>query len=120
MRPERGAAAGGVRDAERTDAADELNQKPDAEKKNRGDLDEIEEEEQEDRRQHARLRIEDEIRAHHGRDGAARAEHRDGGERIEEELQDGCRRPRAEVENQIRSEERRVGKECRSRWSPYH
>ena len=22
--------------------------------------------------------------------------------------------------NQIRSEERRVGKECRSRWSPYH
>ena len=27
-----------------------------------------------------------------------------------------------EVENNIikRSEERRVGKECRSRWSPYH
>ena len=24
------------------------------------------------------------------------------------------------VEAQIRSEERRVGKECRSRWSPYH
>ena len=23
-------------------------------------------------------------------------------------------------ENNIRSEERRVGKECRSRWSPYH
>ena len=23
-------------------------------------------------------------------------------------------------ENQYRSEERRVGKECRSRWSPYH
>ena len=22
--------------------------------------------------------------------------------------------------NQMRSEERRVGKECRSRWSPYH
>ena len=22
--------------------------------------------------------------------------------------------------NRIRSEERRVGKECRSRWSPYH
>ena len=22
--------------------------------------------------------------------------------------------------NEIRSEERRVGKECRSRWSPYH
>src|SRR6266516_2135672 len=25
-----------------------------------------------------------------------------------------------EVEGSIRSEERRVGKECRSRWSPYH
>ena len=24
------------------------------------------------------------------------------------------------VVNQFRSEERRVGKECRSRWSPYH
>ena len=23
-------------------------------------------------------------------------------------------------EQEIRSEERRVGKECRSRWSPYH
>src|SRR5260370_37741159 len=30
-------------------------------------------------------------------------------------LQEGVRRPPAE-----RSEERRVGKECRSRWSPYH
>src|SRR5574337_273851 len=27
---------------------------------------------------------------------------------------------RAEVLGLIRSEERRVGKECRSRWSPYH
>src|SRR2546430_402877 len=26
----------------------------------------------------------------------------------------------AELEKQTRSEERRVGKECRSRWSPYH
>ena len=26
----------------------------------------------------------------------------------------------AEAKNNIRSEERRVGKECRSRWSPYH
>ena len=24
------------------------------------------------------------------------------------------------IENFVRSEERRVGKECRSRWSPYH
>ena len=24
------------------------------------------------------------------------------------------------IENPMRSEERRVGKECRSRWSPYH
>ena len=27
---------------------------------------------------------------------------------------------RCEAEGFIRSEERRVGKECRSRWSPYH
>ena len=26
----------------------------------------------------------------------------------------------AKVKNVLRSEERRVGKECRSRWSPYH
>ena len=26
----------------------------------------------------------------------------------------------SEESNQARSEERRVGKECRSRWSPYH
>ena len=26
----------------------------------------------------------------------------------------------ADAVNDIRSEERRVGKECRSRWSPYH
>ena len=25
-----------------------------------------------------------------------------------------------ELSNEVRSEERRVGKECRSRWSPYH
>ena len=25
-----------------------------------------------------------------------------------------------EINENIRSEERRVGKECRSRWSPYH
>ena len=25
-----------------------------------------------------------------------------------------------EIYNKMRSEERRVGKECRSRWSPYH
>ena len=25
-----------------------------------------------------------------------------------------------EIDTQLRSEERRVGKECRSRWSPYH
>ena len=28
--------------------------------------------------------------------------------------------PRALIEKMYRSEERRVGKECRSRWSPYH
>ena len=29
-------------------------------------------------------------------------------------------KPFAENECKVRSEERRVGKECRSRWSPYH
>src|SRR3712207_6160986 len=33
---------------------------------------------------------------------------------------DGGDLRRAEVEAAVRSEERRVGKECRSRWSPYH
>ena len=28
--------------------------------------------------------------------------------------------PNKDPQNQPRSEERRVGKECRSRWSPYH
>ena len=28
--------------------------------------------------------------------------------------------PSASGEKRVRSEERRVGKECRSRWSPYH
>ena len=27
---------------------------------------------------------------------------------------------KSEIEKRRRSEERRVGKECRSRWSPYH
>src|SRR5260370_25585305 len=29
-------------------------------------------------------------------------------------------RARRDIETETRSEERRVGKECRSRWSPYH
>ena len=29
-------------------------------------------------------------------------------------------RPASEIVKIARSEERRVGKECRSRWSPYH
>src|SRR5271157_6597366 len=37
-------------------------------------------------------------------------------------LQDAVMRPRGkpQLNDRIRSEERRVGKECRSRWSPYH
>ena len=30
------------------------------------------------------------------------------------------KKSRSTIEMQDRSEERRVGKECRSRWSPYH
>ena len=32
----------------------------------------------------------------------------------------GLRRGRGYAKHTTRSEERRVGKECRSRWSPYH
>ena len=32
----------------------------------------------------------------------------------------GSDNERIVLENEARSEERRVGKECRSRWSPYH
>ena len=31
-----------------------------------------------------------------------------------------CKKTSIEWETTTRSEERRVGKECRSRWSPYH
>ena len=36
---------------------------------------------------------------------------------IEEALKGG---DKVQLIGQLRSEERRVGKECRSRWSPYH
>src|SRR2546427_9340104 len=47
------------------------------------------------------------------------------GDQLAGALQDDARfaqdeRDRAEVGGAERSEERRVGKECRSRWSPYH
>ena len=38
---------------------------------------------------------------------------------IEECLKSICKESK-KFESEIRSEERRVGKECRSRWSPYH
>ena len=31
-----------------------------------------------------------------------------------------CKQFNARTQDKARSEERRVGKECRSRWSPYH
>ena len=37
-----------------------------------------------------------------------------------EQSADGQEGQPAEVDPRHRSEERRVGKECRSRWSPYH
>ena len=32
----------------------------------------------------------------------------------------GMKEELEKIKEQLRSEERRVGKECRSRWSPYH
>ena len=43
--------------------------------------------------------------------GAEVVHHTRGGARLSEQLNPNTR---------LRSEERRVGKECRSRWSPYH
>ena len=37
-----------------------------------------------------------------------------------EETVQVVKKRRAELNSAFRSEERRVGKECRSRWSPYH
>ena len=37
-----------------------------------------------------------------------------------EELVESLERGNADPDEVARSEERRVGKECRSRWSPYH
>ena len=36
------------------------------------------------------------------------------------EIEDTQREDRHDLMMRLRSEERRVGKECRSRWSPYH
>ena len=44
--------------------------------------------------------------------------------RIPDKVQKGVRpvvvKGAMQVRDKMRSEERRVGKECRSRWSPYH
>ena len=41
-------------------------------------------------------------------------------EKLLEERKENANRIKRDVEQWMRSEERRVGKECRSRWSPYH
>src|SRR3712207_2252818 len=43
-----------------------------------------------------------------------------GGDEVERELATQIADLLDEVWREVRSEERRVGKECRSRWSPYH
>ena len=40
--------------------------------------------------------------------------------RLTQEEIENIHRPITSTEIETRSEERRVGKECRSRWSPYH
>ena len=39
---------------------------------------------------------------------------------IEKNYQRGSQAWNSDTRSLVRSEERRVGKECRSRWSPYH
>ena len=59
-----------------------------------------------------------------GHSGSAQAMEIDALEQTNEQVQQGMRHYEAgEYQKAIeiwRSEERRVGKECRSRWSPYH
>src|SRR2546421_7393537 len=57
-----------------------------------------------------------------GREGGVREEVADEVGDLEREREGGGRPARAEEArgDDFRSEERRVGKECRSRWSPYH
>jgi hypothetical protein len=69
--------------ADRSQAAEKLHQEPDTEKDQRRDLEEVQIEEQEDGRQHARLRVEDEVGAHHAGDRAAAADHRKKRERMD-------------------------------------
>ena len=52
------------------------------------------------------------------RDGGRERERE--GEREEREREGGREREKEGERERDRSEERRVGKECRSRWSPYH
>src|SRR5438067_13127677 len=66
-------------------------------------------------------------RANRGRVAIAHARLRAGKNDFEEAEVRGlkrhhhlCRKPEAESDDKKRSEERRVGKECRSRRSPYH
>src|SRR3712207_2734453 len=62
------------------------------------------------------------------RDGAACRDRGGGGERKAQQEPPGHGGPHIELRKawlpvataHVRSEERRVGKECRSRWSPYH
>ena len=48
------------------------------------------------------------------------AKNLDYGEEARKKLLDGVDKLANTVKIHRRSEERRVGKECRSRWSPYH
>ena len=83
-----------------------------------------------ERREYRRLRIDahDRVRAGDGVAVIAACEQRRLGDglaragNVEDDLTSGAihaRKPHAAGDD-FRSEERRVGKECRSRWSPYH
>src|ERR1039457_4901873 len=55
-----------------------------------------------------------------GRPKAVMIEHRSVSNLVASDLDEFRLAPDARVSQNSRSEERRVGKECRSRWSPYH
>src|SRR5205823_6447710 len=89
----------GRRGRDLTDAADQLQQEPEREQDDGRQLDYFPENDPGDERQHARVRIQHEVRAHHASDCAARADRRQRRRRIDRDLSDRRRDPAEQIED---------------------
>jgi hypothetical protein len=98
VRPECDASAERRR-PERSDPAEQFLDEPDSEKEDRRNLDHIHEEQQEDDREDARVRIQDKVGPHDARYGTAGADHRHRGIDIDRDLSQRGRRAADEIEN---------------------